>query len=175
MTTVEREFLDASTDAETAGLVAAQKQLRKERRLVRRLSWVSVGAAALAIVAVTTGMIAGFQANLAAERDTVAEARRVAALAIEEPDFDRALLLAVEAIQLWDDAETRVNLVRVISRAPRVTSIFHIQEEGVAPVSMSLAEDGTRASVIDSDDDVRLLDLDARSRSASTRRSEAWL
>ncbi len=34
----------------------------------------------------------------------------------------------------------------------------------VAPVSMSLAEDGTRASVIDSDHDVRLFDLDDRSQ-----------
>ena len=76
--------------------------------------------------------LAGFQANLAGERATVAEARRVAALALDEPDFDRALLLAVEAIHLWDDSETRVNLVRVISRAPRVTSISRIPEDGVA-------------------------------------------
>ena len=98
LTAVEREFLDASAANETAGLAAAQNQLRKERRMVRRLSWVSVGAAALAIVAVTASLVAGFQANLAGERATVAEARRVAGLALEEPDFDRALLLAVEAI-----------------------------------------------------------------------------
>ncbi len=134
--------------------------------MVRRLTWVSAGAATLAIATVTAGLIAGFQANLAGERATVAEARRVAALAIEEPDFDRALLLALEAIGLWDDSETRVNLVRVFSRAPRLTSIIHIQEDGVTPVSMSLAEDGARASVIDSDHDVRLFDLDDRSQLA---------
>ena len=72
----------------------------------------------------------------------------------------------MEAIQLWDDSETRVNLVRVFSRAPRLTSIIHIQEDGVTPVSMSLAEDGARASVIDSDHDVRLFDLDDRSQLA---------
>ena len=164
LTPVERGFLDASTDAETAGLEAARRQLRKERRMVRRLSWVSAGAAGLAIATVTAGLIAGFQANLAAERDTVAESRRVAALALGEPDFDRALLLALEAIQLWDDSETRINLVRVFSRAPRVTSIIRIQEDGVVPLSMSLAEDGARASVIDSDHDVRLVDLDDRSQ-----------
>ena len=164
LTAVEREFLDASTAHEAAGLAATQRQLRKERRMVRRLSWVSAGAAGLAIATVTAGLIAGLQSNLAAERDTLAEARRVAALALEEPDFDRALLLALEAIQLWDDSESRVNLVRVFSRAPRVTSIIRIQEDGVAPVSMSLAEDGARASVIDSDHDVRLFDLDDRSQ-----------
>ena len=163
---VEREFLDASAAHETAGLAAARSQLRREQRMVRRLSWVSAGAATLAIATVTAGVIAGFQANLAGERATVAEARRVAALAIEEPDFDRALLLALEAIGLWDDSETRVNLGRVFSRAPRLTSIIHIQDDGFAPVSMSLAEDGTRASVIDSDHDVRLFDLDDRSQLA---------
>ena len=99
-----------------------------------------------------------------ASATTVAEARRVAGLALEEPDFDRALLLAVEAIHIWDDSDTRVNLVRVISRAPRLTSMIRIPEDGVAAASMSLAEDGTRASVIDSDHDVRLFDLDDRSQ-----------
>ena len=86
LTAVEREFLDASSANETAGLAAAQKQLRKERRMVRRLSWVSAGAAGLAIVAVTAGILAGFQANLAGSA-TVAEARRVAARALDEPAF----------------------------------------------------------------------------------------
>ena len=130
LTAVEREFLDAAAAHETAGLAAAQGQLRKERRMVRRLSWVSAGAAGLAIVAVTAGILAGLQANLAA---TAAEARRVAARALDEPDFDRALLLAVEATRLWDSSETRLNLVRVISRAPRLTSIIHIPEDGWPP------------------------------------------
>ena len=157
LTELEREFLDASAANETAGLAAAQRQLR-------RLSWVSIGAAGLAIVAVVSGIFAGFQANLAGERATVAEARRVAALALEDRDFDRAPLLAVEAIQLWDSSETRVNLTRVFSRAPRVTSITRIPEEAVAAASMSLAKDGTRAAVIDSDHDVRLFDLGDRSQ-----------
>lgn len=164
LTGVEREFLDASAANETAGLTAAQGQLRKERRMVRRLSWISATAAGLAIVAIASSLFGGFQANLAGERATVAEARRVAGLALKEPDFERALLLAVQAIHIWDDSDTRVNLVRVISRAPRLTSVIRIPEDGVAAVSMSLAEDGTRASVIDSDHDVRLFDLDARSQ-----------
>ena len=164
LTAVEREFLDASSANETAGLAAAQGQLRKERRMVRRLSWMSAGAAGLAIVAVTAGILAGLQANLAA---TAAEARHVAARALDEPHLDRALLLAVEATRLWDSSETRLNLVRVISRAPRLTSIIHIPEDEVAALSMSLSEDGTRASVIDNDQGVsgvRLFDLDARTQ-----------
>ncbi|WP_457962671.1 hypothetical protein M1E17_14220 [Arthrobacter sp. D1-29] len=164
LTVVEREFLEACAAAETAGLAATQRQLSKERSMVRRLSWVSAGAAGLAIVAITASLVAGFQANLAGERATVAEARRVAATALEDPDFDRALLLAVEAIQIWDSTETRTNLVRVFARAPRITSITRIQEDGVTPASMSLEKNGTRASVIDSDDDLRLFDLANRSQ-----------
>jgi DNA-binding SARP family transcriptional activator len=84
LTAAEREFLDASSANETAGLAAAQGQLRKERRMVRRLSWVSAAAAGLALVAVAASLFGGFQANLAGERATVAEARRVARLALEE-------------------------------------------------------------------------------------------
>ncbi len=159
LTGLEREFLDGSAANETAGLAAAQSQLRRERRTMRRLSWVSLGAAGLAVIAVVAGLIAGFQSGLAREQATVAEARRIAALALEEPDFDRALLVALEAIQLWDGSETRLNLVRVLSRAPRVTSIFHIPGDAVPVTSMSLAEDGRRVSVVDGDDDVVLLDL----------------
>ena len=133
LTEVEREFLDAAAAHETAGLAAAQGQLRKERRMVRRLSWVSAGAAALAIVAVTAGILAGVQANLAVERAKADEARHVAALAFDEPAFDRALLLAMEAIHLWDSSETRLNLVRVISRAPHLASIIHLPDEGWPP------------------------------------------
>jgi DNA-binding SARP family transcriptional activator/WD40 repeat protein len=157
LTALERDFLDASAANETAALRATQRQ-------VRRLSWVTAGAAGLAIVAVVAGVIAGFQANLAGERATVAEARRIAALALEEPEFDLALLLAVEAIQLWDSSETRVNLARVFSSAPRLTSITRVPDDGVAVASMSLSTDGTRASVIDSDHDVRLFDLDHRTQ-----------
>ena len=164
LTPIERAFLDAAAASEIAELAATQSQLRNERRMVRRLSWVSAGAAGLAIAAVAASLVAGFQANLAGERATVAEARRVAALALDETYLDRALLLAVEAIHLWDSPETRVNLVRVLSRAPRVTSIIRLREEGVSPLGLSLTKDGTRASVIDSDDDVRLFDLGSRSQ-----------
>ncbi len=164
LTAVEQEFLDASHASETARLEATQKQLFKERRMVRRLTWLSAGAAGLAIIAVVAGLFGVYQSNLAETRNAVSEARRMAALALEESDLDRALLLAVEAIHLWDDPEMRVNLLRVIARAPRMVSITRVPETGVSVSSMSLAHDGMRASVIDSDDDMRLFDLEARSQ-----------
>ena len=162
LTTAEREFLDASSALETSGLATAQRQLQKERRMVRRLSWVSAGAAGLAVVAVVASLLAGSQSNIAEERATIAEARRVATLALDEPDFDRALLLAVEAVELWDGSETRSNLVRVLSRARQVTSIIRIEGDPPGAWSMSLSEDGTQASVIDRDGGLRLVDLDDR-------------
>ena len=68
LTAVEREFLDASHASETARLEATQKQLRKERRMVRRLTWLSAGAAGLAIIAVIAGLFGGYQSNLAETR-----------------------------------------------------------------------------------------------------------
>ena len=60
LTAVERAFLDASAAHRTAGLAAAHLQLQ-ERRMVRRLSWMSAAAASLAIVAVSASLFAGFQ------------------------------------------------------------------------------------------------------------------
>ena len=161
LTPIERDFLDASAAAETAGLAAAQKQLRRERRMVRRLAWLSAGTAGLAVIAVVAGLMAGYQSNLAEARAAVNDARRTAALSVEEPEFERALLLAVEAIHLWDDPEMRMNLIRVISRAPRLQSVARVPE-GESISSMALARDGSQVSVIDDDGDVRLFDLDAR-------------
>ena len=76
LTAVERAFLDAAAAHETAALAAAQGQLRKERRMVRRLSWVSAGAGVLAIAAVTAGIFAGLQANLAATAPRHGASRR---------------------------------------------------------------------------------------------------
>jgi WD40 repeat protein len=161
LTAVEQEFLDTAVANETATLAAAQRQLKRERRMVRRLSWVSASAAGLAIAAVAAGLLAGYQANVDGERATLAEARRVAALAREERDLDRALLTAVQAIELWDSSETRLNLARVLSRAPRVTGVMRVGQDAV-PVTASLSEDGTRAVVVDDEADLRLLDLERR-------------
>lgn len=125
LTTLEREFLEMSGEHEKAELAAAQSQLRRERRMVRRLSWVSAGAAGLAIVAVAASVFAGIQANVANEAAIATTARRIAEVAVDEPRFDRALLLAVQAIQLRDSAEARVSLMEVLARAPRATSATH--------------------------------------------------
>ena len=160
LTAVEREFLDASSANETAGLAAAQNQLRKER-MVRRLSWLSVGAAGLAIVAVAAGILAGLQANLAA---TAAEARYVAARALDEPDLDRALLLAVEATRLWDSSDTSQPRTRHLPRTPPDEHHPHTQRRG-GRLEHALSEDG---SIGDRQRPgwygVRLFDLDARTQ-----------
>ncbi|WP_341996872.1 winged helix-turn-helix domain-containing protein [Microbacterium sp. LWH7-1.2] len=127
LTTLESEFLETSGEHEKAELAAAQAQLRRQRRTVRRLTYVSAGAAALAIIAVVASVYAGIQANLAGEAALAATARRVADLAVDEPELDRALLLAAQAIQLHDSPEAPVSLMQVFARAPRATSVTHTQ------------------------------------------------
>ena len=144
LTALEREFLDASAAHETAGLAASSAT----SVAWCALSWVSAGAAALAIVAVAAGVFAGFQANLAGERATVAEARRVAALALEEPDFDRALLLAVEAIQLWDELrDPRQPRACLLARTP--CDEHHPHPGGRSGDREHVARDGRDSSIGD--------------------------
>ena len=84
------------------------------------LSWVSLGAAGLAIVAVVAGVFAGFQANLAGERATVAEARRVAALALEEPGVrSRAAARRGGHPALGQLRDPRQPRARLLERTPR--------------------------------------------------------
>ncbi|MDR7191280.1 DNA-binding SARP family transcriptional activator [Microbacterium sp. BE35] len=127
LTMLEREFLAMSGEHEKAELAAAQTQLRRERRMVRRLTWVSAGAAGLAIIAVAASVFAGIQANIAGEAAIATTARRVAEVAIDEPNLDRALLLAAQAIHLDDSPEARVSLMEVFARAPRATSVTHTE------------------------------------------------
>ena len=58
----------------------------------------------------------------------------------------------------------RVNLVRVIARAPRVVSITRVPEAGVSIVEHVARARRVARRSIDSDDDVRLFDLDARAQ-----------
>lgn len=125
LTTLESEFLEVSGEHEKAEQAAVQGQLRRERRMVRRLTYASAGAAVLAIVAVVSSVYAGIQANLAGEAALAATASRVAELAVNESELDRALLLAMQAIQLHDTPQARVSLMEVFARAPRATAVTH--------------------------------------------------
>ncbi|MEU1973527.1 BTAD domain-containing putative transcriptional regulator [Microbacterium sp. NPDC019599] len=156
---LEAAFLDASIDREAADLAATQRQLQREMRSVRRLRWLAGATASLAVVAVAAGAVATVQAQEADARAVVDDARRVAAIAAAEPHYERALLIAVEAIRLWDAPATRTALLDVMARSPRIVSVTRMPgDQGVQ--QMSLGADGSTAVVVGEDMSARVLDLD---------------
>jgi WD40 repeat protein/DNA-binding SARP family transcriptional activator/energy-coupling factor transporter ATP-binding protein EcfA2 len=170
LTAAERSFLDESSALEAADLQAAQEQIRRERRSVRRLRRLVAGVAALALVAGVASLIAVDQRDRADGEAQVAEARRIAAQALVERGQDRALLLAVEAVHLWDSPETRASLLATIERSPRAAAI--IAGPGPRLLNVTAAPGAERVTVVDHWDDVTLYDVASRQALASVGEEE---
>jgi WD40 repeat protein/tRNA A-37 threonylcarbamoyl transferase component Bud32 len=112
---VEREFVEASRDAQERELTSAQRRARRLRALL------AVVAAAL-VVAVIAGSFALVQRGSARRTATVAQAGRLAAesreVAAQRPDL--ALLLALEAGRVDDSVDTRGALLGALERGSRI-------------------------------------------------------
>ena len=118
------------------------------------------GVGVLLVVALVAGVLALRQADRADDQATIAEGRRVGAQALVERQYDRALLLAVEAVHLWDGPETRGNLVNTIQRNPRASRV--IRGEGARLTGVEASPDGQRAMVFDNNLDISMYDLSTR-------------
>jgi WD40 repeat protein len=156
LTPTEREFLDESGAREAADLRAARDQIQHERRTVRRLRALVAGVAILALVAAATSLIAVDQRDRAGDSAVIAEARRVSAQALVEPAYDRALLLAVEGVRLWDSPETRGNLVTTIERSAEAFGV--VRGTGGRLVDLAVSADGHRLVAVDHIGRLTLLD-----------------
>ena len=112
---VEREFVEASRDAQERELRSAQRRARRLRALL------AVVAAAL-VVAVIAGSFALVQRGSARRTATVAQAGRLAAqsreVAAQHPDL--GLLLALEAGRIDDSVDTRGALLGALERGSRI-------------------------------------------------------
>jgi WD40 repeat protein len=108
---LERAFLEASRTAFA----------RANRRLQALL--------ALAVILLAAAVIAGIAAlaarGSARNQATVAVAQRLGAQALVEPDLDRSLLLAREALRLDDAQATRGNLLAALLRGPAALAVAH--------------------------------------------------
>ena len=112
---VEREFLEASRDAQ-------DRELRSARRRARRLRVLLAAVAAALVVAVIAGAFALVQRGSARRSAVVAQAGRLAAqsreAAAEHPDL--GLLLALEAGRLDDSVDTRGALLGALEHGSRI-------------------------------------------------------
>lgn len=159
LTPTEQDFLEESRAREEADLRTAQEQIRRERRRVRRLAKLVAAVAALALVAAGTSLLAVDQRDRADDAATIAEARRVGAQALVEPSYDRALLLAVEGVRLWDSPETRGNLVATIERS-QAFGVIHSTSGRL--VDLEVAPEGRHLAVVDNTDTLTLYDTRTR-------------
>lgn len=166
LTSTEDAFLDASVARQRAELHAAEVQVAHERRNVRRLRRLVTGAAAFAVVALLTTAFAFHQRNAADDQAHIAEARRLAAEALEARPYDRALLLAVEAVRRWDDPETQGALLTTIARSPRITGVLR-DDDGVPVRRLDVAPSGGRLVTSDAAGGVEVHDLATRAVVAS--------
>ena len=160
VTPTEEAFLDAGRLVADTEARSAEERARHQVRINRRLRVLVAGVGVLLVVAVVAGVLALRQADRADDQATIAEGRRVGAQALVERQYDRALLLAVEAVHLWDGPETRGNLVNTIERNPRATRV--IRGEGARLTGVEASPDGQRAMVFDNNLDLTMYDQSTR-------------
>ena len=141
---VEGEFLAASR-------AAADRELREQReradreararaqeaRAGRRLRVVLAGVVALLLFSVVAGALAVQQRGQARAAQRSAEARRLGARALNEPDLDRSLLLAAAAVRTDPSLETEGDLFTVLQRSPHALSQVRFGGEGLLGVAVS--------------------------------------
>jgi WD40 repeat protein/DNA-binding SARP family transcriptional activator len=141
---VEGEFLATSR-------AAADRELREQReradreararaqeaRAGRRLRVVLAGVVALLLFSVVAGALAVQQRGQARAAQRSAEARRLGARALNEPDLDRSLLLAAAAVRTDPSLETEGDLFTVLQRSPHALSQVRFGGEGLLGVAVS--------------------------------------
>ena len=118
ITATEREFLEAGRSALDADRRAADERAATASRQNRRLRWLLGGVVALLTLAVLAGLLATRARSQAQAATRSADARRLAATALNEDYPDLALLKAVEAVRVERSPDTYGALLTLIARSP---------------------------------------------------------
>lgn len=114
----EVDFLAASAALADREQHATEDQVRRERRVNRRLRAGLVATVVLAVLATTAGVFASVASRRADAAATASDARRLGAEALRSKDLDTALLLSVAGVRLDASTDTRANLLATLDRAP---------------------------------------------------------
>jgi WD40 repeat protein len=112
---LEREFLRASR-------AASEGEAVRTRRTNRRLRGLLVGVAVLLAASLVIGELALTQRDGARSAAAIADAGRLASRSLVEKDPGLALILAREAVNIHDSAETRSALFTALERTPAITN-----------------------------------------------------
>ncbi|HSO63517.1 MAG TPA: BTAD domain-containing putative transcriptional regulator, partial [Ornithinibacter sp.] len=123
LTAVETDFLEASVALSEGERRLAEQQVRRERRVNRRLRAGLGATVVLALVATTAGVLASAASRRADAAATASDARRLGAEALRAKDLDTALLLSVAGVRLDESPDTRANLLATLDRAPTLVRL----------------------------------------------------
>jgi DNA-binding SARP family transcriptional activator/WD40 repeat protein len=147
----ERQFLAASR--------------RESQRTLRRLRTVVGALAVLLALTLLGGAVALVQRHAAKREARVALANQLGAEALVEPRIDRALLLALEAVNLDGSHQTRGALLTTLLRSPTIPRQTFTLPIGVRPLRISVSPDGATLAVSDNAGQIRLFDTRTRRES----------
>jgi WD40 repeat protein len=165
VTPLEQAFLDAGRDEADAEERAVRERAAATTRQNRRLRWLLAGAAVLVAATLVAGVLAvrargeaEDSAGRAQAFAVSAEARRLAANALNEDRPALALLEALEATRREQSPETYGALLTLLTRSPDIVTRFRIPDR---LLRIRASADG--ATVYLSDNTNRLYALDALS------------
>ncbi|MFW5471111.1 BTAD domain-containing putative transcriptional regulator [Knoellia sp. CPCC 206435] len=120
LTSVERDFLDASQEATERSRREVEERAASTARQNRRLRWLVMAIAAVLVAALVAGLLAWRSRQEAAANAVSADARRLAATSLNMDYPDTALLTAIEATKLEQSPETYGGLLTLLARQPSV-------------------------------------------------------
>jgi WD40 repeat protein/tRNA A-37 threonylcarbamoyl transferase component Bud32 len=142
---LEREFVTESRDA-------SEKETKRVGRTNRRLRGLLSGGAVLLVAAVAGGIFAAIQRSEARDAETGQLAQRLGAQALVEEDLDLSVLLARQAVEVADTAQTRGYLLSELLRSPAAIGVMHGGDDdfktlAVSPDGNTLAAAGEGAGI----------------------------
>jgi WD40 repeat protein len=156
--------LDWSRDHQDELNAAEQEFLAASRaageRSQRRLRAVLAGVATLLVLSLIAGVVALDQRGSARQEAAAADAQRLGARALIEPELDRSLLLARQGVALEDTVETRGNLLAALLQSPAAIGVLRPSGQAIRTVALS-PDDRTLAV---GDDSGKLIFYDAHTR-----------
>jgi WD40 repeat protein/DNA-binding SARP family transcriptional activator len=145
----EREFLAASREM-------VEGEAARSRRTNRRLRSLLAGVAVLLVLSLIVGNVALKQRDRARAAADIADARQLAARSLTEEDLVVSLLLARQAVEMYDSPETRSALLTALERDPAAIAVMHVSGSAIgdptqwlslSPDGLVLAAGGARPSV----------------------------
>ena len=143
LTDVEQDFLAASRDYADRELAEETARADRQARARRRLLAALAAAVSLLLVASGATWAAVNRQRAASVADRQAQAHRLGALALVNPDLDRSLLLAVQAVHTNDDWETRGDLLALLSRSPQALRQVRGASDQIGLEHVALTPDGS--------------------------------